>query len=117
MNTKNRNSKRNRREDFPLVAWYSFELSLIDRQKVRVTYDGVTYNQGHPNAVHFRLYGKAISETGFRSHFTYLPAVEEYVTPYDYAKELSEHLWQEQKEKMTATEKAELQYGKQQRLF
>ena len=97
----------NTQETFPQDANYSFLLN-VDGNEVKVTYKRSAYGDCFdaekqkeaiaPSLVHYTFLGRAVSETSYRSHYTYIDAIESVGgCPYEFARLVAEQLYDEQK--------------------
>ena len=66
-------------ENYPKTPHYCFlVLHPSLPEKVKVEYNGDWHKGGTLEVIHFQLYSHCVSSTGYRSHFTYRPVLEEF---------------------------------------
>ena len=92
--------------DFPTNGNYSFWID-IKGHRLNITYkrlpfydffDPTEIENEAINPIHFEFRGITASATGFKSHFTYLEALDLVNgSPYEFAQQLAEELYQETK--------------------
>ena len=105
-------------DDFPSNKHYGFYVEHPEiPEKVKVEYNG-QWSKVSPDVIHFQLYSVWTSSSGYRSHFTFKPLLEEFNNSvHDAAKALVDELYRERKKSLSKQEVNELKYGQQQSLF